>query len=436
MLPLQRRIVLLGFALAPLALIVACEKQPLFAPTGSSITLTATTNTLSANGATPIVAQVLEPSGFPPHSGTQITFVTTLGQIQPSAASTDVNGQVTATFLAGGQNGTATITALSGGSNTGTSGGLKIFVGTAAVGRVSVTANPLSVPASGGSSTIGALVVDINGNPLSGTQVAFTTTAGALSQNLVNTDSNGVASTALTTNATATVTASVGATAPAPPSSGSGSGSGSGGSTTTPTTPSATGQASGSVTVTVTPAPTITIKPPATVQKNIPATFTVTVTAATGGAAIREVTVDWGDGKSNSLGNSTGDQLATHTYTSNGSFVVTGTVSDVAGNTNRASAPITVVPLAGTAVVVTSSLTTAAVNQSITFTITITAPAGVGIVSSSIDYGDGQVDVLPAAPSATKTHSYSTTGQKNVVVTVNDTAGRSSPGTTFVTITP
>ena len=436
MLPLQRRTLLLGLALAPLGLIAGCEKQPLFAPTGSTITLTANTNSLSANGATPIIAQVLEPSGFPPHSGTQITFVTTLGQIQPSEANTDVNGQVTATFLAGGQNGTATITAISGGSNTGTSGGLKIFVGTAAVGRVAVTANPLSVPSTGGSSTIGAQVVDINGNPLNGTQVAFTTTAGALSQNLVNTDTNGVASTVLTTNLTATVTASVGATAPAPPTTTPPS-SGSGGNTpTTPSTPSATGQASGTVTVTATPAPTITIKPPAAVQKNIPATFTVTVTAATGGAAIREVTVDWGDGKSNSLGSSTGDQLATHTYTSTGSFVVTGTVSDVVGNSNRASVPISVVALAGTGVIVNPSVTTAAVNTSITFTITVTPPAGVGIVSSSIDYGDGQVDTLPAATSATKTHSYSTPGLKNVVVTVNDTAGRSTPGTNVVTITP
>jgi hypothetical protein len=436
MLPFQRRVLLLGFALAPLGLIAGCEKQPLFAPTGSSITLIANTNSLSANGSTPIIAQVLEPSGFPPHSGTQITFVTTLGQIQPSEANTDVNGQVTATFLAGGQNGTATITALSGGSNTGTSGGLKIFVGTAAVGRVSVTANPLSVPASGGSSTIGALVVDINGNPLNGTQVAFTTTAGTLSPNLVNTNSNGVATAVLTTNQTATVTASVGATAPAPPSSGSGSGSGSGTGSGTGTTTSATGTASGSVTVTATPAPTITITPPATIQKNIPATFTVNVTAATGGAAIREITLDWGDGQSVGLGSFTGSQPAVHTYTSDDSFVVTGTVSDVAGNTNRASVPISVVPLAGTGVSVNPSVTTAAVNTSITFTITITPPAGVGIVSSSIDFGDGQIAQLGAAASATRTHSYTTPGPKNVVVTVNDTAGRSSPGSTVVTITP
>ena len=95
MLPLRRRILLLGFALAPLAIVFACEKVPLLAPTGSTITLTTTATALSANGTAPVVAQVLEASGFPPHSGTHVTFVTTLGQLQPSEGETDVNGQVT-----------------------------------------------------------------------------------------------------------------------------------------------------------------------------------------------------------------------------------------------------------------------------------------------------------------------------------------------------
>jgi hypothetical protein len=69
MLPLRRRILLLGFALAPLAIVFACEKVPLLAPTGSTITLTTTATALSANGTAPVVAQVLEASGFPPHSG-------------------------------------------------------------------------------------------------------------------------------------------------------------------------------------------------------------------------------------------------------------------------------------------------------------------------------------------------------------------------------
>lgn len=48
----------------------ACEKVPLLAPSGSTITLTAATNALSANGTVTLIAQVLEAAGTPPHSGT------------------------------------------------------------------------------------------------------------------------------------------------------------------------------------------------------------------------------------------------------------------------------------------------------------------------------------------------------------------------------
>ena len=427
MLAFWPRIVLLGLALAPVTVGVACEKVPLLAPTGSTITLTATTNALSANGTTPIIAQVIEASGSPPHSGTLVSFTTTLGRLDPVDVETDANGQVTTTFIAGGANGTATIAALSGGATTGTSGALKIFVGTAAVGRVSVNANPTAVASSGGSSTITALVVDVNANPLVGAPVAFTSTAGTLSSNLALTNGSGVATSVLTTSAQATVTASVGAQAPTtttPPST-----------TTTPTTPSATGQASGSVTVNVLGAPTLTITLPATIQKGLPAAFTFTVTAATSNPSpIKDVSVNWGDGQAQSLGAFTGAQTATHSYASSGTFVVSATVTDVAGNSTPVSTSVVVTPLAGTGVIVEPSLLTAAVGATITFTITITPPTGVGIVSSTIDYGDGQVDQLGASTSAKKAHAYATSGQKNVVVTATDTTGRTTPGSTVVQI--
>src|SRR6266550_1633040 len=116
MLTFLRRTPFFGFALFALALTAACQRVPLLAPSGSSITLTASTTALSANGTTPIIAQVIEAAGTPPHSGTHVTFTTTLGRIEPSEASTDINGRVTATFIAGGSNGTATISALSGGA--------------------------------------------------------------------------------------------------------------------------------------------------------------------------------------------------------------------------------------------------------------------------------------------------------------------------------
>lgn len=413
-------------AMAVLALsALACQKVPLLAPTGSTITLTASATALSANGTTTIVAQVLEAAGTPPHAGTHVAVSTTLGRIEPSEASTDINGRIVVTFLAGGSNGIATITALSGGATTGTAGAVKIAVGTAAVGRVIVNASPTSVPAVGGTSTITAFVLDVNGNALVATPVAFTTNAGTLSSGVALTDGNGSASSVLTTNATATVTASVGAQVTTT------------GGTGTTTTTSSSGQASGTVTVNVSNAPTITITPPATVQNGLPAAFTFTVTAATtNGSPVKEVSVTWGDGQGEILGAFVGPQTVSHRFDGDGTFSVSATVTDTAGSSNRVSTSVVVVPLARPSIVVNPTPTTQTVNSAVTFTITITTPTGVGIVTSSIDYGDGSIDELGGSTSASKTHTYSTAGTKSVVVSVVDTAGRTSTGSTSVVITP
>src|SRR5262252_10116777 len=143
---------------------VGCQRVPLLAPSGSVITLTSSATVLPFNGSTFIQAQVIEAAGTPPHSGTHLTFTTTLGTIQPSDAETDSSGIAKVTFLAGGQSGTATITAISGGASVSATGAVKILVGAAAVGRVNMSANPGTVPAAGGTSTITANVLDVNGN--------------------------------------------------------------------------------------------------------------------------------------------------------------------------------------------------------------------------------------------------------------------------------
>jgi len=347
-----------------------------------------------------------------------------------------VNGRVLTTFIAGGSNGTATISALSGGATTGATGSLKIFVGTAAVGRVAVNASPATV-AAGNSSTITALVIDINGNALVGSPVSFTTTAGSLSSTLALTDGNGVASTVLTTHAQATVTASVGAQAPSQTGTSGSSGTGSSGSGSSgTTTPNATGTASGSVVVNVSIAPSITIKPPATIQKGLAASFTFTVTVPqTGGVPVKESTVDWGDGQSQNLGSFTGDQVATHVYNSTGTFLVTARVTDVTGSGNSSSTPVTVAATPGIGVVVSANPVSGNIGTLFTFTITITVPTGVSVASGSVDYGDGQVDQLGAATGTiTKTHTYSSTGIKNVSVNVTDTTGHGNVGSTAVQV--
>src|SRR5579871_5962409 len=228
MVPRLRAVNRLGLFLAAAALLtVACQKVPLLAPSGSTITLTAGVNALPVNGTAQIIAQVIEPSGTPPHSGTQVTFTTTLGSVEPANVETDANGQAITTFKAGAANGTAVITAISGGVSASGNNAVRIAVGTAAVGRVALTANPTIVPANGGTTTLTASVFDINGNPLVSAPVSFSTTAGSLDVFVATTDANGVATAHLTTANQATVTATVGATG-----STSGGGTGSGGTGT------------------------------------------------------------------------------------------------------------------------------------------------------------------------------------------------------------
>src|SRR6266542_2927972 len=88
------RHVVAAFLVSITVLTAACEKVPLLAPSGSLITITASTTALPVNGTAQLVAQVIEAAGTPPHSGTQVTFTTTLGTIEPAAALTDANGQV------------------------------------------------------------------------------------------------------------------------------------------------------------------------------------------------------------------------------------------------------------------------------------------------------------------------------------------------------
>jgi hypothetical protein len=280
-------------AVALMAAAASCEKVPLLAPSGSSITLTTASSVLSANGTTQIIAQVIEASGTPPHSGTHITFTTSLGTVQPSDAETDINGRAIVTFSAGSNNGVAMITASSGGATTGTSGALRIAIGTAAVGRISLSANPSTISSNGGSSTILASVVDVNGNALTGVPVSFSTTAGALASGLVNTDANGNAQTTLTTSVQADVTATAGVQG----NTGSGS-SGGGSSSSSAAPPAASTAQSATVRVNVNPVPTVSVSTTTSnITANVPIVFNISVTPGQNSSAqIRNVQVSFGDG--------------------------------------------------------------------------------------------------------------------------------------------
>jgi PKD repeat protein len=394
---------------------LSCEKVPLLAPSGSTITLTAATNALPANGSAQIVAQVLEAAGTPPHSGTHVIFTTTLGKVEPSEAKTDVNGRVTVTFIAGGINGTARITASSGGATSGTDGAITIAVGTAAVGRVTLTANPSTISSNGGVSTITANVADINANPLSGAPVNFATDAGALSAAVVNTDANGVAQTSLTTAVEATVTATVGVQASGDDGNGNG------------------GQASASVTVDVNPVPDVSITGPGgTNTAGSPITFTIDASPGPDSIAqITKVVVSFGDGSAVDLGAVSGDDITVqHTYDDDGTFTVRVTVTDTLGGVTSAATIIVVLPQPPLSVAVDHTQVASGGNTTVTFSATVT-PATATIASYQWDFGDGSP--LQTTTSNQVVHTYVTgSGPKTVEVTVTTTTGQQASTQTAV----
>ena len=405
---LVRRTTTLVSSVLAMVSLGSCEKVPLLAPTQSIITVVSSRSVLPISGTAQIIATVIEQSGTPTHNGTLVTFTTTLGTLQPREAVTR-NGQAVVTLHAGTQSGIATITAFSGSAQSaagadGTTGApLTVTIGGAATAAISLTATPGTVPARGGTVTVVASVNDANGNLLPGVPVSFSASAGSLGATSVLTDGNGQATTTLTTDRDTTVTAT------------------SGGQTAT-------------ATITVNNAPTITVTPAATPTVGEPTTFIVLVTA--GSSAIREVSIDFGDGTSQSLGALTGSTNVTHTYRLAGTFTVVVTATDSTGDAVNVATVIVVEAAAPLNVTVTSSLSTVQVDVPVTFTATVTQAPSAG--APEIDryewsFGDGRTAVTTGNITS---HVYTSAGRKSVEVRAVEKDGRTGTGRTEVNVTP
>src|SRR5512136_1928190 len=83
------RMALAVLALLPLAVTVnGCDSVSLFAPSGSTITLAAGTQTMAQNEVTDIRAFVTQSGGAPVHNGTVVYFSSSLGTMIPNQAET------------------------------------------------------------------------------------------------------------------------------------------------------------------------------------------------------------------------------------------------------------------------------------------------------------------------------------------------------------
>jgi adhesin/invasin len=301
----------------------SCDRVPLTAPTESTIQLFSTAPSVPLNGSVDLIATITEQAGTPVPDGTLVSFVTTLGRVEPSETRTE-NGKATVKLVAGTQSGTATVTAFSGAATGGTGdnatagASVEVAIGAAAAATVTVRAEPASVPPSGGSVRIIAQVLDESGNLLSGIPVTFSTTAGQLSSSSAITDANGDGRVTLTTSTEATVTARAGGAE----------------------------AATVDVSVTVIAAPTIELSAsPAAPAVNQPVTFTITVTPAApadGGSPVESVEIDFGDGDSADLGAVSGTTTAMHIYANPDSYTVQVTVTDTANQTTSQAVVIVV----------------------------------------------------------------------------------------------
>lgn len=392
-------IVLLSLLALPFALISACDKVPLLAPTGSVITLFAGTNTVSLNSEITIIATVIENgsapatgtgtgtsttsragAGTPVQNGTLISFTTTLGRIEPSEARTH-NGQVSVKFISGGASGNATITAYSGGASAQIA---NLKIGTAAAGRVLVTTTPQSLGASGGSVQVVASVTDEGGNPLSGIPVTFATDKGSLSPATATTDASGNATVTLTTTSgPVNITATAGAQ-----------------------------QGKAVVTVNARSLGGFTASPAAT-SAGVPVTFTVTPGT---GSNISSVRVDFGDGTSQNLGAISGPSTVSHVYTRAGTYTPTVTATDASGDAQTLS---TTVIIGSLPITINASPSPGVVNSPITFTVN-------GVGSAQVERYEWFFSEGPSPRTTTSpqiSHTFQNKGQKVIRVEVYGVGG-------------
>ena len=381
----------------------ACERVPLTAPTASTITITSDQAVLPLNGTATVRAVVIEAGGTPVHNGTMVTFTSTLGTIDPVEAKT-VSGIATATFKAGSTSGKSNIKAFSGGATTTT--GVDVTIGSAAAKAIALSATPSSVSQSGGTVTVSALVLDENGNALPGVGVNFSADTGQLNPTTAVSDSSGVARTQLTTTQTSKVTATA-------------------------------GTATKEVTVTATAAPSVTITASDTGTTGVPHPITVTFAAA-GAAPARQIqtlTVDFGDGTSETRSNVTGSVGFSHTYNQARGYNISATAVDVAGNTGVASKAIVINAAALPTLSVSASPNPvpAANNGLTTFTVTATAGGSAPLRNVTVRLSNGEV-IYSGTGGGSFSYRFGGTGTYTVQGSATDANGNTGTTSTVVVV--
>jgi adhesin/invasin len=166
------------FLLVLVAVLVspACDKATPVAPTGASITLSASPERIEKAGQTTIAALLRKADGSRVNPGTEVSFTTTLGVLSENVVPTDDSGVALTTLRGDGRVGLATVVANSGGAG---EASVDVAIGSFAF-SVTLVATPGTIPRSGGGVDLLATVRDDFGQLVSGIAVTFDSELGVL----------------------------------------------------------------------------------------------------------------------------------------------------------------------------------------------------------------------------------------------------------------
>ena len=197
--------------------------------------------------------------------------------------------------------------------------------------------------------------------------------------------------------------------------------------------------ASQGVTVAEAPAVQVTLAAaPAEPVAGQAVTITVTVTPPAGAPAVRDVVLNFGDDSEDaSLGAVSGSRTVSHVYATQGSYIVTATVTDDLGRRSTASQGVTVAEAPAVQVTLAAAPAEPVAGQAVTITVTVTPPPGAPAVRDVVvEFGDGSADASLGAVSGSRTvpHVYPTRGSYIVTATVTDDLGRRSTASQGVTV--
>ena len=189
----------------------SCKKIPLYASGDSKILIMTNKNFLKTGGDRAVISVIgFDEDGTALHDHTLILFSTNTGILNPSQIEL-MGGRANVEFSSGNSSGVAEIKARSGNVNA-EPDPLQIFIGSAALETLSITANPASFEFGGGRSLIRVFAFDKDGNLLPEIPVVISATSGNFDKGygVYKTDSDGKIEDYLTVEFSSKVTAESG----------------------------------------------------------------------------------------------------------------------------------------------------------------------------------------------------------------------------------